>query len=633
MFNIESKIKRNLYGQTGNFQFNSILSIESLFGGVNIGVSGYTYDNNILKINTYCNSGKIFDDSGRFVGVYSPNKIFNISGNLTSRRYDLFIDNKPVSFGNIKQTGVINYFYISPVNTSCSYSFLANGERPNLLAGNVYCETGSPGTGYITNNTNLPVRIFSGDIINITNDSVFSLSGLFTGNLINSEVYNIIPKGRESLGDYNVNLRLYTNGGTIDYPVFISITGNEPPLIPYISKINGMNTIYHGQTRSYTSDIKYLKDDGLPILISLNHISGSGHYYTNIDVLSGYSGNLYGYIFNTGILAEYLTGIGTGQGGQLNNIGTGFSSGYISGVFTYARGGFVWPYTVPVTGYGTGLSYSGLGTGFYNGHVTGYIIGDSGTYLIDESGNNFYTRNVSNLLNVYATGFIHGSGQIYYNTPSSFDKLYIRANQDAIINNFHYTNRASLVSYLNNNTGIYWVTAAESGANAITISGIRGTETDVDIGVDSSNLGNMTVSGPRLYGGVDIGIGNINLITLDSVTGYLNHTFTGSGYYNSTGQGYIYGSGNIIDYTKTFTGTWNLFTGLDSQVNYRNFSFYNSDQNEYSNTSPVYYLNSSVLANVTYSNINDGYIDVALLTVTGSGFSTGVNILISGNYI
>ncbi len=631
MFNINqnSGIKRSFYPQTGNFQFGTNLVIDSLFGGVNVGISGFVFGAAATKINYFCNSGKILDNIGRFVGVYRANENFSISGNVSSGSYDYFIDNFPVSYGNQKATGAFNSFYIKSVGVNCDYDFFINGESARLAVSGVNCFSGDVrASGFIKNIGALPVTIFSGEFSNFSSNLPFSISGIFTGILppSTSGAYYVLPSGFNSVGQYTGNINLFTDAGVLQYSTFINISGSEFP--QYSFNLNGSSIINNGGNEFYTSNIVSISGSGIPILVSLEYSSGSGNFYTNIDVFSGYSGNITGYISESGFIIQSFTGIGTGIGGQFNVNGTGLASGLLTGEAQYAVGAFSWPVSILSTGFGTGINYTGIGTGTLNLQVTGTISAGSGIFY----SNDLKIGNLSNLRSVGSTGYIRATGTISYNSPVSFDKLYVNDLNSAIVNNFHYTSISTLTSYLNSNTGTHFVTAINDGLNIITLSGLYGVAGNVEILVDNTNAGNMTVSSPTLYGGRDVGIG-ASLINLGvgPVTGFTNNYFTGSGFYISTGAGMIQGSGLILDYIKTFTGCWNLFTGNLTQVNYWQNNFYNTGQNKYFNNFPVFYQNSTAFINVTYNNNFDLLKDVAILRISGMNLTTSLSILITGN--
>lgn len=275
MFYTSTGIKRSFYNQTGNFQFESELVIDSLLGGLNVGISGSS--NNIpIKINYFCNSGKIWDNNSRFVGVYSPGVSFIISGNITSNYYDYFIDNNPVSYSNPKNTGFYNNFYINPININCGYNIYINGETPNLSISDINCFTGqSSGTGYIVNN-GLPVTIYSGSFTNLPDNMPFSFSDIFTGLLNNggSGAFYIYPN-ENSVGLYTGNLQLVTNGGILNYNSNINITG-DPLISVYDFNLNGVNTISVNTSQLYISNVECSSGSGIGIVFSLSYFSGIG---------------------------------------------------------------------------------------------------------------------------------------------------------------------------------------------------------------------------------------------------------------------------------------------------------------------------------------------------------------------
>ena len=638
MYSTSTGIKKSFYSQTGNFQFQADLLVDSLLGGVNLGVSGLKSGNIPTVINYFCNSGKIFDNNNKFVGAYTPDETFSISGNIKSGRYDYFINNNPISYNNYKDTGTYNYFYINPNYISCDYDLYINGEQPNLSVTNITCFTGDyAGTGYIINNR-LPLIIYSGEYSNFSTNLSFGYSDIFTGqlNIGESGAFYIYPTS-ESAGLYTGKMNLFTNGGTLFHNTVINITESPVNTNDYNFNLNGLDYIIQNNTQLYTSDVEALFGSGIPIVVSLEYYSGSGNFYTNIDIISGFSRQISGYIFNSGYLisGNSVTGIGTGSGGYLNNTATGFVSGYFSGNLQYATGSFTWPYSLNVTGYRTGINYSGIATGFHNMIVSRTINSGSGTYNY----NGLLTGNsTQNLYNVSGTGFIYPTGKIYYGFPQPSDLVSINAvnpgfpsMSNAYYDSTYYT-IDELVDYINASN---IATGFKDTPNTIMITGLYPDSITQQtlLTIDPFNAGTMTVSDYYLVGSVDLGVGQSVFSDNLPVTGYIaNYKFTGSGVYYQNISGYISGSGNIIDYAKTFTGSWNLFTGQgEDQVNYYSGGLYNIEKNKYLDTDhPVYYTDSTAIINVEYINPYDSLSDIAILKVSGLNLNTGISLYITG---
>ena len=638
MYSTSTGIKKSFYSQTGNFQFQADLLVDSLLGGVNLGVSGLKSGNSPTVINYFCNSGKIFDNNNKFVGAYTPDETFSISGNIKSGRYDYFINNNPISYNNYKDTGTYNYFYINPNYISCDYDLYINGEQPNLSVTNITCFTGDyAGTGYIINNR-LPLIIYSGEYSNFSTNLSFGYSDIFTGqlNIGESGAFYIYPTS-ESAGLYTGKMNLFTNGGTLFHNTVINITESPVNTNDYNFNLNGLDYIIQNNTQLYTSDVEALFGSGIPIVVSLEYYSGSGNFYTNIDIISGFSRQISGYIFNSGYLisGNSVTGIGTGSGGYLNNTATGFVSGYFSGNLQYATGSFTWPYSLNVTGYRTGINYSGIATGFHNMIVSRTINSGSGTYNY----NGLLTGNsTQNLYNVSGTGFIYPTGKIYYGFPQPSDLVSITAvnpgfpsMSNAYYDSTYYT-IDELVDYINASN---IATGFKDTPNTIMITGLYPDSITQQtlLTIDPFNAGTMTVSDYYLVGSVDLGVGQSVFSDNLPVTGYIaNYKFTGSGVYYQNISGYISGSGNIIDYAKTFTGSWNLFTGQgEDQVNYYSGGLYNIEKNKYLDTDhPVYYTDSTAIINVEYINPYDSLSDIAILKVSGLNLNTGISLYITG---
>lgn len=373
MFSTNTGIKRSFYSQTGDFQFRAELMIDSLFGGLNVGVSGVGSGNSSINLNYFCNSGKILDNNSRFVGVYYPNEPFSISGNIKSAQYDYFINDFPVAYGTQKTSGTYNSLYLQPQNVNCDYNFFINGESPNLTINSINCFSGAAaGTGFIVNN-NLPVTIYSGIFTNFSDNLPFSFSDIFTGRLNTNEsgIFYVYPN-ENSVGLYTGNLQLITNGGVLIYNTNINITGS-PASPEYSFNLNGLSTIVKNNTQLYTSNIICPSGSGIPIVVSLDYTSGSGSFFTT----------------------------------------------------TGATGTFTWPYNLLITGYGTGWGFSGLGTGMYPAIITGTILAGSGTY----SYSGFWTGNQSPIIQTGGVISLITSGNVtgYLNHTFTGSGAYIKS--------------------------------------------------------------------------------------------------------------------------------------------------------------------------------------------------------------
>lgn len=624
MYTTTSGIKRSFYAQTGQFQFGVDIMLDNTTGLLNFGLSG----SGVSNLNFLLSGGKIIEPGGKFLSSYSAGNQVSISGNCDTQNYDILINKYPFLYNNLLSTGgFYNYIYLNPKNTTLSYNFYINGETPNLTVSSI---TGYSGDllelGYIVNNNpGIPLRIFSGVLVGFNSgaNSPFYFSGVSTGDIVNTGYYYIFPNGGLSLGGYTGTLQLTTNGGSFFYPVGINISGSTAFESNSVI-INGPQLIFHNNTQQYTANI--FSSVGLPFYISLNSVSGTGNFFTNIEVVSGYNKIISGFIVNSGTIYQSITGKGTGIGGQANNTGSGFCSGQVGGTLQYATGIFTWVTPVTVSGYGTGAHYSGIGTGTYNYPSTGKIVNGSGTY----SFNNSIKGNIKNLQSVGPTGYIHGTGGIFYNTPQPFDKLYVNNSTFAIVNGFSYVGITGLTGYLNTNTGIHLVTSIISGGFVI-LSGVLGAKSDGVLFTDVSNAGNMFVIGSQIIGGKDLGVGQ-NLTSIGNISGYVNMVLTGSGIYSQKVSGYISGSGNIIDYTKTFTGSWNLSTGSSPavQTSYLVRNFTSNNFSRYSNNFPVTYINSTNFIKVAYSNNNDIIPDVSILVISGKNTNFTQSILITG---
>jgi len=110
-------------------------------------------------------------------------------------------------------------------------------------------------------------------------------------------------------------------------------------------------------------------------------------------------------------------------------------------------------------------------------------------------------------------------------------------------------------------------------------------------------------------------------------SGFLNTILSASGFYVAEGYGEITGFVDILYFIRSFTGLWNLTTG---GLNFLNSGFYSGNTYQ---SSPVTFTNTPgyFSMNISYNNSPQYYSnDLALLTITGNNFGTGVQLIVSG---
>ncbi len=212
---ISGFLTHNLYTQTGNFSFISTLSFSNQSGQSEFGFSGDT-----SKINFSFISGKVIDWNNNFVGTYNDMSTLTVSGVVGIFTIDYYINNEPVAFGMDKPTGYFNKIYTNAQNQNFDFNLFIQGDVPNYIIP----QSSIFGTGNalvpitITNNSNFPFEIFSGNV----NSSKFSLASGLTGYVNNTFTFNLIPSGISSIGLNQMPINLYTNFGLVSTNISMS---------------------------------------------------------------------------------------------------------------------------------------------------------------------------------------------------------------------------------------------------------------------------------------------------------------------------------------------------------------------------------------------------------------------------
>lgn len=628
--NLTGKIKKDIYNQTGEYSFNLNLTIPDYTSVVNFGVSG----NNLKNLFQYKN-GKIYDESGRFIGVYQKNQLSSFSANFNKQNYDVYIDGVPKVIGDVKFSGDTTAFILSGDSIDIDYDFTFYGELPKYHTNSLISfSTGvSSFTGTFFNDSNYPIKVYSGEFLgNKKNFNVIFNSGTISSG--GSGNYLVYPSGTNSLGYNLLETKLYTNFGEIN--LLTSVSGTETLLQNYNIDLSGPNAIPFGYTQAYLGNF-FARSGDMTVVAILKNVTGTGISYISVNTSGYYSANATGFISGCGTLQTANLSInGTGSGGFLNNIGTGIITGIVSTSFC-PTGTIVIQTSIPFTGLATGIGYTGIGYASFTLPVTGvFTSGDNGVKLVS------YTKTgvtfTGPVYSLYPKVRVPSSGYIDYNTPIeaiTSDILYVKTIYNGIVYGFHHTNASGLASYLNNNTGLHGVSASYTGGNRIYLQSVPGLESEsILLKVDQDNDGNMAVSTPYLTGGYTSG--QNSLVTgvsgaswkVDNYQVYI----TGTGNFSKQVSGYLYSTATVVDNIKLMTGIWSLSTGT-SFFNRTQFVGINSVSGIVTNNLTSNF--GSVYLYVDYISSYLGQGDVADLYLSGVGASQGTyqSIRITGGLI
>jgi len=606
---IDSFTKRAFYRQTGIFSFLANLTFEDNSGSCQIGFSGGT----VLPF-TF-NSGRITDKSGYFFSPYNIRQKISFSGNVSSSGIDYFVNGEPKALGLPRETGYLDYFYIN-TSTNVELDIYINGEQPSYSYTNqVNYNTGDSSIPVtLTNNSTLPFRIFSGQLLSDSN--LFSISGFPTGNINGTKTFYFNPNNLG--GQNNLTVQMHTDFG----PQVFTIGASGIVTVPETSVINliGPPTIDPEGSGVYYCSFSN-GSGAISVMPLLEYITGSGLYNNEFILTGDYSTTVTGQISGSGILSKTINISGSGYGG-INNNYINIPFDYTATLLSYATGNFSWDFSILGTGLASNGSYTGPATGLITGSILGTILEGSGFYrysgLVQLPPNSAYSSQ--------ATGRTAGTGLIHYNTPNLNDFLYVGNPDIALAYGISYTGQLDLVNYLNSNTGLHKVTAISNGGDIKLTSLVPGSSGNLPVFVDSSNGGSMSVI--SINGGQDLGSG-VELTPLGNFKAFMNRDFLGTGIFSKLVSGLGTGLYSGLPDAKTFTGTWDMLTGLtiDSLVSVKSGGYF--DTNRFSGT-PYSAEVGSFYIYLPYTNPFP-VADLIALTITGIGLPTGATVFISGN--
>lgn len=397
----------------------------------------------------------------------------------------------------------------------------------------------------------------------------------------------------------------YANSGT---------TGRYPFINTFVTGIPNGNNIVRFQNLSGVATTPFT---GLLNII----LTGTGFYTENVG----------GYFYESGVtgisfvkpVSGLISGSGQLTGGPYNIITnlsvvtgtqtvTGESSGIASGVIP----DFTYPFTnIAAFSYASG-TITGAPTSGYFTVSSGISISPSIAYQFD------------------VTGYLPASAILTYNSPAFGDTVFINntpiiyATGTVLEPPSYFRNITELKNIINSGSGNFLVTGSVNGATIVlgaTSLGVTGNSIPLS---STGAAGKPTFSYSTTTGGITY----YRPITPTGIyTGALAQTAGSTGFYSRTGIGNITGLIKNLDFVRYFTGIWDLTTGDSdfrdnlwiSGFSYNNFPFI---------TTGTFISNPSNI-DLSVSYLNDPPVittDLAILTVTGFNFGTGISIIISG---
>lgn len=207
--------------------FLSILDSENMSLSCNLGFSNSTgsFDLTILgsgsDINFSFESGKIYDNSGRFVYCYNSSEAVSFSGNF-SQNYDYYINGELVSNINYSNYGEVTGINLNAQNcTVAATDIFIKSEKPSIFLSmpQSFAESGSV-TGTITNLTpEIGFKIYSGYLS--VGGEYFSLESVENQTVEESFSF-ILQNIKFSSTEYNVATVFSTNYGLVENQFVLS---------------------------------------------------------------------------------------------------------------------------------------------------------------------------------------------------------------------------------------------------------------------------------------------------------------------------------------------------------------------------------------------------------------------------
>jgi len=575
-------------------------ALDNLTGSLDFGFSG---DYGVL--NYHFQNGRILDNASRFIGVYDVNQVVSLSGVVTPKTFDVYVNGQARAFGLPRDSGALNAILVRPEGVSVDFDLFVNGEVPNYAFSNpVPFQTGVtvPITGYIQNLSNQPFTVYSGQYLGI--DPSFSLLSVQTGLIPNSGQIVFQALGENAAGLFNLPFSLYTDFGVVTGS--FAASGESTIPTSYYVYLNGPTTISNVRASNLFTCQFGDPNGGLAIIPSLSYMSGSGTYSGLLNMTGSYTGQVTGLINNTGNLEYLFSGLCSG----LNTQGEMIYAPLVlplSQFFT-ATGNYLVEYSVPATGMVADIGYTGLATGVLSGTYTTGINGSLEVIFNPTGTPSSYT--------LAPTGYQQATGFLSFSSPSEGDVIYI-GNSCPLAYPYDFSSVSGLANLLNSNSS-YNVRASVSGSTLELVSLLSGNSGNaLPLSVDSCNVGNYVFSSNTLLGGTDIY--GTNLAVVGQFTGAYDQVIFATGNFSQHYTGVVTGQASGVSYTKTLNNTWTLLTGSSSIL---------------SSMSPVSSnisgINKAFYLALVYSNPVDQNTDVVLLSISGVNKPAYTSLTISG---
>jgi hypothetical protein len=191
-------------------------------------------------------------------------------------------------------------------------------------------------------------------------------------------------------------------------------------------------------------------------------------------------------------------------------------------------------------------------------YSAGIILNNSGTLLV----NTVLTGTTSNAVSLDYTSYTNATGVINIKKLQVNDIIYIGTLNTPLIKGFQFLNETGLITYLSGNSQ-FLTNGYYSGNNIYLTARVQGSAGNgILISGSTCDIGSLSGSS-FLTGGTNIGTTGSVVVPIGTYTGGVSFILTGAGNYSAFISGVAAGT---FFYTRTFTGSWSLYTGLSSDT-------------------------------------------------------------------
>lgn len=176
----ELTVRRAIYTQTGVFGFGIACTVDNTTGAYRFGISGTS------TLEFRLESGRLYYQD-QFIHSYRSNEPFLLEAQFNSGRANVIRNGAALVYGDPKVTGVFDSFYFSRANGGMGGDFDLNISGQSIPTYTITSQgyitsSGQAGvTGWFTNTSTYPIRIFDSSIQASDNYTFGRLTGTIAG--------------------------------------------------------------------------------------------------------------------------------------------------------------------------------------------------------------------------------------------------------------------------------------------------------------------------------------------------------------------------------------------------------------------------------------------------------------------